>query len=139
MTPELIALGRRAVACPRWKWRPGMSDTDGRRYQWRHENRQVEACSESSEGGINWEEPIGAIPDLSDDATTGAVLGLVRQAWCDPTAHTRWSQSAMRWEMLRSDAEWPPSPKWVRILGAGPTEAEALIAALGAAPPKETT
>ena len=24
MTPELEALARRAVACPRWRWMPGM-------------------------------------------------------------------------------------------------------------------
>lgn len=31
MTPDLEALGRRALACPGWRWTRGMRTTDGYR------------------------------------------------------------------------------------------------------------
>ena len=117
MTEEQIALARRAVACRGWRWMPGMrwqtSDDHGRlddfqpEYMW---------C------------PDRALPDLTDAATLGCLLALVRQAWGDPGMFVRPRGSKMR-------------PDWAVFTGANSdivcaalSEAEALVAALEAAP-----
>jgi hypothetical protein len=63
------------------------------------------------------------VPDLSDPATLGCLLALVREAWGKPDLHTR--PEGSRWRMW--SFEWPSSMLH-------PTEAEALVAALEAAP-----
>lgn len=75
MSPVAIALARRAVACPRWAWRPGM-----RYFRW------SDAAQRWGPGRLTESspEPLGqgeALPDLSDPATVGALLALVREAW----------------------------------------------------------
>ena len=62
------------------------------------------------------------LPDLTDPATLGCLLALVREAWVDPNAHTMPYYG--RWAVfLSSDQD----------AGDGSTEAEALVAALEAA------
>jgi hypothetical protein len=69
-----------------------------------------------------------AIPDMSDPATLGAFLAIVREAWGDPTArlvpHVV-PGKGLWWYLMgpREDS-----------VGDGPTEAEALCVALEAAP-----
>ena len=65
------------------------------------------------------------LPDLTDPATLGCLLALVREACGDPLAYTmayygRWTLCSDRYEEIDP--------------GDGATEAEALIAALEAAP-----
>lgn len=119
MTHELETLGRRAVACTKWRWMPGMAvvlDT------WR--------------GRIgDGEEIRGAfVPDLSDPATRGCLLDLVREAWAQPEISTRYS------EYRETGGQWdvptPVDKDGLRniLFFSGKTEAEALVAALEAAP-----
>lgn len=82
MSPEIEALGRRAAAAPGWRWLPGMRATRGPSDGWR---------LRGVGGGLAWdpepegwgyrapEWPAGAVPDLSDAATTGCLLALVRE------------------------------------------------------------
>lgn len=62
-------------------------------------------------------------PDLTDPATAGCLLALVRQAWRDPHAYLA---PADGWCVGRGARDG--------IVGEGATEAEALLAALAAAP-----
>jgi hypothetical protein len=78
-----IDLGKRAVACKKWRWKPGMFTTDGYRCvsMWRsdidgHELRLVHDVALHHE-----DIDATSIPDLSDPATLGCLLALVREAW----------------------------------------------------------
>lgn len=107
MTEDNIALAKRLVACKGWRWMPGMADTWGGRVR---------------EGdGI---DRIKALPDLTDPATLGCLLALVREAWGDPKAYVR---AGRGWE-------WVTDFYVERRPPHGETEAEALVAALEAAP-----
>lgn len=109
-------LARRAVACKRWKWMPGMrylvGSTSGR------------LTDNQCKGKL----PLvaDAIPDLRDPATLGCLLWLVRHAWSDPLVG-----------IFRSALE----PEWCVLMRKSglhgfhaTTEAGALVAALDAAP-----
>jgi hypothetical protein len=63
MTDEQIALARRAVACRGWRWMPGMADCWGGRV------REGDGLDRAT-----------AFPDLTDPATLGCLLALVREA-----------------------------------------------------------
>ena len=83
MTEEQIALAKRAVACKGWRWMPGMLTDEGRRVM----------CVWPDDLGIKWSHipencivrDADALPDLTDAATLGCLLALVREAWGDPT------------------------------------------------------
>lgn len=117
-TPEnLEDLGRRAVACKHWLWMPGMSGTlEGARFR----------ISEKS-----WEDEVPIhrrdewYPDLTDPATLGCLLALVREAWGDSRLTIIWRSG---W-IVEGQREDEPAYD-----GFHPTEAGALVSALGAAP-----
>jgi hypothetical protein len=128
-------LAKRAVACPGWRWMPGMliqtvgGPTDRIAGI---DSTFIHAWAESQQT----ENPRGmwiryrldrmnkhGVPDLSDAATVGALLALVREAWGDPWI--RVEPMSREWRTLHSR----PAP-----FSAGPTEAAALVAALEAAP-----
>ena len=117
--------GRGAVACKGWRWMPGMLLRQG-------------GWSERVGSGWEWDDSKGEIlPDLSDPATRGCLLALVREAWGDETvctAATREADGVRGWVM---DAWVPLSP--VNEIGPYPTEAEALVAALEAAEGREVS
>jgi hypothetical protein len=107
-------LAKRAVACKHWRWMPGMlAGCGGRRLRSRRSGRPPYR---------------GALPDLTDPATLGCLLALVREAWGDPYVY------AMRLNVRRQI--WVvhvPSDRH-SIHGEGETESKALVAALEAAP-----
>ena len=127
MTDEMTVLGKRAVACPKWRLMPGMLTDEGRRVmqvwpddlgiKWSHllDNRVVRDAD--------------AIPDLTDAATVGCLLALVREAWGMSTGITvSYSSDEGLWGVSWCGAT---HGGWC---GRGKTEAEALVAALEGAP-----
>ena len=74
MTPELEALGRRAVACERWRWMGGMLwiGPTG------HRKRLTEELLARPDTHVFLS--LG-LPDFSDPATVGCLPYLVREAW----------------------------------------------------------
>jgi hypothetical protein len=158
---QALDLGRRAVACARWEWRPGMlawyspRGSQGRRWDLEAgvaimvRVLRVGATDESS--AVLWctadGEPLprggeiadclgdDLVPVIRDHATLGALLGLVREAHGDPLLYIE-----------PDDGEWfgQPGILWCYMKHregstfiSGPfasSEAEALVAALEAAP-----
>ena len=120
---NLADLGRRAVACKHFYWMPGMLANDGRRVgEW----RPGEVC-----GASEPEPPYDghSHPDLSDPATIGCLLALVREAYDDARITLEWEHNMQVWSCGVSARDW----SWTNH-GAGDTEAKALVAALEAAP-----
>lgn len=111
-------LGRRAVACKHWRWMPGMlmrAGTSSLRIQSAGDERA----------------DLSGTPDLSDPATLGCLLHLVREAWQDPDL------TADRVRMLGEDDIWQVyvfRDSGAKDVLSGHSEVAALIAALGAAP-----
>jgi hypothetical protein len=129
------ALGSRAVACRAWHWLPGMrywADSDrfgdlvfASRVSER--KSQIDALNSCGEG----ERPV---PDLSDPATRGCLLELVREAWGDDEAIASPRGTSRRWIVeIEVDGE-PLEASEEGTAPEGSTEAEALVAALEAAP-----
>lgn len=107
MTEEQIALAKRAVACKGWKWLPGMADCYGRRLR---------------EG--DWLDPAAEFPDLTDPATLGCLLALVREVH-GPHCYTQACGGCWTVQNEDTDDWWGKNCVY---------EAEALVAALEAAP-----
>ena len=135
MTPEVKALGRRAVACRGWRFMRGVSvvDADNGDYG-------LVSC-EDYHAEVAWDTCDGApyrssrrlLPDFGDAPTRGALLELVREAWADPEAYAGvWrcedARGQYRWVVWGSRDGIPT------ILGGGATEVEAMLAALEASP-----
>ena len=110
-------------------WRPGMAPVpryppaDG--WHWRLRIAADRDIAESIDG---------LEPDFADPATVGVLLAAVREAWRDPVLTVRWSGNWPAWGEVFSPTPWDWMA-WHRsnIVGKGPTEADALIAALEAA------
>lgn len=137
---EANELGRRAVACKAWRWMPGMrywypgfriGDTE-----WAHrvqdDPEHMEALHDN-EGETPERYPL---PDLSDPATLGCLLALVREAWpsgADVFAPSRFTCNEPAWTIADAVDDWvcgvPGGQQFT-----GKSEAEALVAALEAAP-----
>jgi len=135
-TGELESLSRRAVACKHWRWLPGMLTTDGLRILegGTHYVIGYKFGETRRGGGLFDGESTGLLPDLTDPATLGCVLALVREAF--PTAPATTSRHSS-WEMSRGHyyfwiVSFCTGKKWDQ--SSGQTEAAALVAALEAAP-----
>jgi len=129
---NLEELARRAVACKRWRWMPGMLVVYPPSVSAHLESKEgpfpglkVTVCFRHTERD---EEPYtGTRPDLTDPATLGCLLALVREAWGQGV-------------YLLPDGGW--YVKGARLqdgstIGLGicaASEEEALVAALEAAP-----
>lgn len=130
MDEKWIALARRAVACRDWSWQPGMlaqtatSDVPDLRYLdggcwWDIEIAEAMAWRPA------WVGPNDPLPDLTDPATLGCLLALVREGWRNGNVSVAKAHPEM-------------GGHWGVEIGkryiCGDTEAEALVAALEAAP-----
>ena len=123
------SLAERAVVCKHWRWMPGMRAVDGA------ERFRVSVVSHGYPQGVDEQPPMKVnvdlglrwFPDLTDPATLGCLLSLVREAWSDPSlcANDAGHYDLMFWHVYTGD----------RNVSVGcQTEAEALVAALEAAP-----
>ena len=125
MTADMAALGRRAVACPGWRWLPGMLTVGSVRLSMpMADPRRIRGIDDYGDVVVELLDDLG-LPDLSDAATVGCLLALVREAHDDPTAYTE-PTSSSRTSPWRCAA----GPM---LTAAQPTEAEALVVALEAA------
>ena len=118
---KLEALGTRALACRHWRWMPGMlglSTHSSSRSIWiRIVDPPQDDTSEC------W-------PDLSDPATLGCLLALVREAWSIPSLYVRLNPYGTDKVQLT----WRgPGSTTILALANAETEAEALVKALEAA------
>jgi hypothetical protein len=128
-------LARRAVACKHWRWLPGMNthaDIGCGIAEMRilhNEHRDYLGDDELSFGSVSMSST-NALPDLTDAATLGCLLHLVREAWGEPGANA--SRDAcgpwyVEWWCMETGTR--------RVIAFGhATEASALVAALEAAP-----
>lgn len=142
MNDQMQNLARRAAACKHWRWMAGMalmgdtllgkSFTRGTRAigtQRQHPmgvGIVVDAINMDGERGGY----VNALPDLTDPATLGCLLALVREAWGSPMLNTV-QERGLGWIVADSlCCSMVANRKHFR----GIEEAEALIAALEAAP-----
>ena len=115
----MTELAKRAVACRHWRWLPGMLVQTAEGQSWR-----LDECDEWAGQPPAAAFPEG-FPDLTDPATLGCLLALVREAWgcdsltCQPLLPL---VGVHGWRVVGTSAK------------SGHTEAEALVAALEAAP-----
>jgi hypothetical protein len=123
-------LARRAVACKRWRWMPGMLSDNGLRVTRRDRDGYVVGYYENL--SYIAECVPGSLPDLTDPATLGCLLALVRQA-LKPRG---WGFTLC---LVNKGAGWQlgylAGGEWFSPLGTiHRTEVEALVAALEVAP-----
>ncbi len=76
---HLDKLARRAVACKRWRWMPGMLSNKGLRVT--RCDRDGYVVGYYADLSYIAECVQGSLPDLTDPATFGCLLALVRKAW----------------------------------------------------------
>jgi len=113
--PADLALALIALDCPAWRWMPGMLRVDP------ISQRTIRCRSDRVYHG--W------LPVLTDPATLGCLLGLVRDAWGDPGVWCEPDGGDLgRWAVYCSRRGFG------HRIAVGPSEAAALIAALEAAP-----
>jgi len=127
---NLEELARRAVACKRWRWMPGMLSAKGLRVTRRDSDGYVVGYYEDL--SYIAECVAGSLPDLTDPATLGCLLALVRKA-LKPRG---WGFTLC---LANTGAGWQlgylAGGEWFSPLGTiHRSEAAALVAALEVAP-----
>lgn len=125
-------LARRAVACPGWRWMPGMRSLA---HPYTLEGREFIAPARRWSEGDGFPKD-GRLPDLDDPATLGCLLALVREAW---GSHVSSIRTGDGWSVRHMGRDgWAVGLSVVGITQCE-TEAEALVAALEAAPRREAS
>ena len=115
MQPEQEKIAKRAVACKGWRWMSGM--------RWRTEDDRGRLDDYQPE---YMGRPPDALPDLTDPATLGCLLALVRKAHAVPVLQV--SVKISPEHGYKFDCHPHHRGQWVD------SEAEALVAALEDAP-----
>ena len=132
-------LAKRAKACKGWRWMPGMLALNG----WRvvDPGRLLTAQKQSApppawQNGtsIEWLSGPLALPDLTDPATLGCLLALVREAWAQARVVVYHQHGQPSWEI---DVELPDGS--MPCVESAATEGEVLVAALEAAERREVS
>ena len=127
MPAELEALARRAVACKHWRWMPGM------RY------RVGSVLGRLTDNQCKGKLPLvpDALPDLSDPATVGCLLALVREAHDNRELVTAKYHELRGWTVCTHSFEYEILPLFNPDEESGifcDSEAAALVEALEVAP-----
>lgn len=132
MTEEQTALARRAVACKGWRWMPGMlahaPDSEVEARVQKVDGEVLEVCLPDWYG-VTWLAH-RVVPDLTDPATLGCLLALVREAWGKPAVPMFWGDY---WQVVYT-SEVEDGCAGHQHMGDGDTEVQALVAALEVAP-----
>jgi len=141
MTDEQwIDLARCAVACEGWRWMPGMLalDSTAEEYPGRVIDDRKSLVYEDGDGAIH--EGVATrsdVPDFRDPATLGCLLALVREAAEPERAPGDWplactyQNAAKKWGVGAWLNESGKATFAALVLPTYPTEAAALVAALG--------
>jgi hypothetical protein len=127
MTPALTAAAGRLITLQGFGWMPGMVDVEGRRFVDVSEGIIEIDGSLFQHSRGHYSAAVAALPDLTDPATLGCVLAMVREAYGDPGVGAVLSTSLAEGE-----------PTWWLIwagdqLFDAATEGEVLVNALAAA------
>lgn len=129
---EIIQLGRRLASCKYFRFIDGMLTLCNIRIIEGGKDYVIGHRPGPTEDGGGWIDTLDIeeiYPDLSDWATKGCVLQLIREAWKDPEAH--FFLGAAGWVLMSGESRVAdityPSP-------AGRNEEEAMVNAMEAAP-----
>ena len=127
----LEQLARRAVDCKRWRWMPGMLSNKDLRVTRCDDDGYVVGYYENM--SYIAECVSGSTPDLTDPATLGCLLALVREAWGSDASvsvniSSFWAVGGARIQKGKSAGHTINLGIWKL------TEVEALVAALEVAP-----
>lgn len=133
MTDAQIALARAVVAWSPWEWSAGMRAIDKDGHRWRilanvggpGHHAQGEGHSGYTSGWETIADLLGAVPDLTDPPTVGAMLALFRRVKDLPSAYVMPAYSGIEdcdlWRV--TVPRWQPRKRF-------PTEGEAIAYAL---------
>ena len=134
MTDKMTLLAKRAVACKGWRWVPGMATVQGERVVLMDDDGTLRlAAPWGGTVGVTavrsfFDSSGACLPDLTDPATLGCLLALVREAWGDERTAVKW------WEPEGCAYYAHPLDTWRPPATLFASEAEALVAALESAP-----